>query len=138
MSHLHDALAASSLRRVIIESPCSGDMTGHAGYLARCLRDSIQRAEAPIASHGLFAFSMVLDDDKVADRNAGMYAGWAWIEVTEAVVVYDDLGITEGMKRAILLAEHIGKPVEYRSLNSRANIVTGHIPGTDQSARSPY
>jgi hypothetical protein len=121
MSALNDASHANLLTPVVIESPCKPSDTGfswddHQDYLKLALRDSISRGEAPIASHGLFAFSNVFDDAAPDQRTACMEAGWCWIKHASAVIVYVDCGITEGMERAITVAGLNGVQVYYRSL----------------------
>ncbi len=113
-------LQSSNARRVIIESPCapSGTFTWdeHEAYLRRCLQHSIALGEAPIASHGLFAFSRAFEDADPAQRNACMIAGHAWLVAAEAVAVYLDYGISKGMQQGIELAEAMAVPVDYRRL----------------------
>lgn len=82
------------------------------------MRDALLRGEAPIASHLLHTQEGILDDDVPAERARGIAAGHAWIEVADAVVVYKDLGISEGMKRGIEHAALYNIPVEYRDLPS--------------------
>lgn len=135
------------MRRVIIESPFAGGVpldkfrqhTAHlaAGthgcwvdhaateydlrlsrnraYLRDAMRDCLLRGEAPYASHGLY--TQVLDDRIPTERELGITAGLAWQPVADAVVVYTDLGISEGMQRAIDAAM---VPVEYRTLTGWA------------------
>lgn len=106
--------------RVVIESPCKAQPEStwddHQQYLRRCLQDSIGKNEAPIASHGLFAFPGIFDDADPLDRALCMDAGWAWIPHAEKLCVYTDYGITEGMRRAINIAHLHGIPVSYRQL----------------------
>lgn len=103
---------------VIIESPCSGDFETHRLYLKRALLDSLARGEAPIASHGLFAFSGVLDDANPEQRQLGMEAGWNWMLFSDVVAVYQDYGISPGMQEAIGIAGDTGIEVEYRTIGT--------------------
>lgn len=80
-------------------------------YARRALLDSLERGEAPYASHLLY--TQVLDDSTPEQRQHGLEAGWAWQSVVDAVVVYTDLGISAGMQAAIDSAKC---PVEYRSI----------------------
>jgi hypothetical protein len=94
---------------VIIESPCAASPThswdAHMDYLAEALRHSaLQMHEAPIASHGLFAFSHAFDDASEHERHVGMLSGWAWMRAAQKLIVYADLGISPGMQQAIALA----------------------------------
>ncbi|MGL4757267.1 MAG: hypothetical protein ACRCXB_33360 [Aeromonadaceae bacterium] len=80
-------------------------------YARRALLDSLERGEAPYASHLLY--TQVLDDSTPEQRWHGLEAGWAWQSVVDAVVVYTDWGISVGMQAAIDSAKC---PVEYRSI----------------------
>ncbi|MEI9428674.1 DUF7768 domain-containing protein [Mesorhizobium sp. Cs1299R1N3] len=108
----------NSARLVIIESPFAGHRERNIAYARRCVRDSLQRGEAPIASHLLYTQEGILDDDNPVERALGIDAGLAWRKVAEASVVYTDLGISSGMKYGIAAAEAAGRPVEYRSLEA--------------------
>lgn len=105
------------MRRVIMESPYRGDVDRNVAYARQCVSDCLRRGEAPIASHLLFTQPGILDDDIVDERTLGIAAGLAWISVADAMVVYTDLGISNGMADAIMRAELIGIPIERRSLN---------------------
>lgn len=104
------------MRRVIIESPFAGDVDANIAYARRCVRDSVLRGEAPIASHLLLTQPGVLDDDVPEERQLGIDAGLAWRFVADASIVYTDRGISRGMEYGIAAAKEAGVPVEYRSL----------------------
>ena len=104
------------MKRVVIESPLSGDYEGNLEYARACLRDSLLRGEAPIASHALYAQTGILDDTKPDEREMGIQAGFEWGRSAEICVVYTDRGISEGMERGVEWAETCGIPVEYRTL----------------------
>ena len=104
-------------RLVIIESPCAGDTALHAAYAAACLRDSIERGEAPFASHVLYAFSGALDDLDPDERRLGISAGFAWGEVADLRAFYVDLGMSDGM---LLAGDVRGLPQERRRLKPEA------------------
>lgn len=103
-------------RLVIVESPFAGDVAANIEYGRRCLRDSLARGEAPIASHLLYTQDGVLDDDDPAERRAGIEAGLAWHRVADAAVVYTDRGISAGMWWGIITACSAGVPIEYREI----------------------
>lgn len=105
------------MRLVIVESPYAGDVEENVEYARRCVRDSLSRGEAPIASHLLYTQPGILDDDIPHERNWGIEAGLAWRAVAHASVVYTDRGISTGMKLGIEAAERAGLPVEYRSID---------------------
>lgn len=106
------------MRLVVLESPFAGDISANIAYAKRCLHDCLIRGEAPIASHLLFTQPGVLDDDKLDERKLGTAAGHAWTTVADAVVVYQDRGISKGMQQGIDVAQRLGKPIEYRSLET--------------------
>lgn len=103
-------------RLVIVESPFAGDVETNTAYARAALHDCLSRGEAPLASHLLYTQPGVLNDDVPEERVWGIEAGLAWSNVAEATVVYDDLGISRGMKYGIERAEREGRPVEYRQL----------------------
>lgn len=104
------------MKLVILESPFAGDIEKNIAYARACLRDSLNRGEAPIASHLLYTQPGVLDDSDVGERMLGINAGLAWRRVADGSVVYVDLGISDGMRYGIEAARAAGKPVEMRTL----------------------
>lgn len=105
------------MKLVIIESPYAGDVENNVKYARACVRDSLGRGEAPIASHLLYTQEGILDDDIDEERQWGIDAGLAWRKVAEGSVVYTNLGISSGMKYGIKAAEDVGKAIEYRALS---------------------
>ena len=103
-------------RLVIIESPYAGMIERNVAYARAAMRDCLLRGESPMASHLLYTQDGVLKDEIPAEREIGMRAGWEWFRVSEAVVVYTDLGISSGMKGGMTRAAKAGLPVEERSL----------------------
>lgn len=103
-------------RLVLIESPYAGDIEKNVEYARKCVRDSLSRGEAPIASHLLYTQPGVLRDEVPAERQWGINAGLAWRMVAHATVVYTDMGISKGMEYGIKAAQEAGLPVEYRTL----------------------
>lgn len=97
---------------VIIESPYGGDHERNIAYARVCLLDSLERGEAPIASHLLH--TQVLDDDVPAERKTGIEAGLAWYRVADKCVVYAREGITKGMREGMARAVAYGVPIEMR------------------------
>jgi len=105
---------------VVIESPYGAPnqagIDRNVAYARACVRDSLQRGEAPIASHLLHTQEGILRDEVPEERTLGINAGHAWIPKAEGVAVYEDLGISGGMRIGIAVAEAAGTPVEYRKL----------------------
>ena len=108
------------MRLVILESPYAGEIEINIEYARRCLRDSLLRGEAPIASHLLYTQDGVLDDGQANERDHGISAGLSWLEKADATVVYTDRGISDGMERGIEAAKRLGVPVEFRSITANA------------------
>lgn len=114
--HLPVAKQPARKPLVIIESPFSGDVKLHTRYAKACLIDSLERGEAPIASHLLH--TQVLRDDEPAARAMGIEAGLAWYRVAEKCVVYTDLGMSQGMAEGVARALLRGVPIEYRNIEA--------------------
>jgi hypothetical protein len=115
------------MRRVILESPYAGDTENNIRYARLCVRDSLLRGEAPIASHLLYTQPGILDDSIPNERRHGIDAGLAWRSVAEATVVYTDLGISDGMKYGIAAAMDGGLRVEYRTIERERNKARGYV-----------
>lgn len=111
-----DGLPTIAPPLVIIESPFAGDIKGNIEYAQRAMRDSLQRGEAPFASHLLYTQPGILDDDIPRERKQGIKAGFAWRQVADLTAIYQDRGITEGMQQGIQDAVDRGCPVEYRTI----------------------
>jgi hypothetical protein len=109
------------MRRVIVESPYAGDVEANVEYARAALYDCLMRGEAPFASHLLYTQPGVLDDSIPDERLDGIYAGLAWADVADAVVVYTDRGISDGMQYGITRHKESGRTVEYRSLADTGN-----------------
>lgn len=104
------------MKRVLLESPYSGEVDRNIQYAKQCMLDSIKRGESPMVSHLLY--TQVLNDDIIEQRIIGIQAGHSWMDCVETVVVYADFGISGGMARAIGLASSKGIPVEERRIIS--------------------
>ena len=104
------------MKLVILESPYAGDVELNIAYARACVRDSLLRGEAPIASHLLYTQEGILDDTVPEERKHGIDAGLSWKSVAEGSVVYTDLGITKGMEYGIKQAKEQGIPVVIRNL----------------------
>lgn len=101
-------------RLVIVEHPYAGDVEANLRYARAAMRDCFMRGEVPYASALLFTQPGVLDDNDPAERAMGIAGGLAWGRHAEATVVYEDRGISEGMRLGIADAHRNGRPVEYR------------------------
>lgn len=88
-------------------------------YALRCVRDSLLRGEAPYASHVLFDQHGLLNDAVASERDAGMFAGFAWGSQADVRAVYVDHGVSTGMRRGIKQRPP-GQIVEFRRLSPRS------------------
>jgi hypothetical protein len=108
------------MRRVVMASPFSAKngrgISENIAYARLCLRDCLERGEAPLASHLLY--TQVLDDAVEEQRRWGMEASNCWILKAEALVVYDDYGVSPGMKSDIIMAQAADIPIEFRQLEN--------------------
>jgi len=102
------------MRRVILESPYAGDIDANVAYARRCVRDSLLRGEAPIASHLLYTQPGILKDEVAEERQWGIDAGLSWRAVAEASVFYLDRGLSKGMLYGMEAARAAGIPIEER------------------------
>lgn len=85
-------------------------------YGDRCVKDSIGRGEAPIASH-LFYYD-VLNVRNPIERDIGLLSQLTWIGKCDIVVVYVDFGITKAMEVAINTAQLRSRKIEFRTIGS--------------------
>lgn len=112
------------MRLVIVESPYAAptpeEIEMHVRYARACVRDCLDRGEAPFASHLLLTQPGILRDEVPAERTRGIEAGLAWAARADATVVYLDLGLSRGMKYGIEHAVANERHVEVRVLSTRA------------------
>ena len=114
------------MKLIIIESPYAGTSAWpllawvqrllNVRYARACVRDSLERGEAPIASHLLYTQTGILRDENPKERQWGIDAGLAWHASADYTAVYEDRGITRGMKYGITFAKDNGQHIEYRRL----------------------
>lgn len=102
--------------RVILESPYAGNVARNVAYARRCVKDSLLRGEAPIASHLLYTQRGILDDGILIERQMGIDAGLAWGSVAEASVFYVDFGWSKGMLYGLDSAKKSGRTIYVRRL----------------------
>lgn len=102
--------------KVIIESPYAGDIETNERYARACMKDCLQRGEAPFASHLLYTQEGVLDDTIPEERSLGIDAGLVWGACADKTVVYTNLGTSKGMEYGIANAKRAGREIEYRRL----------------------
>ena len=102
------------MKTVLLESPYAGDVEANIEYARRCMRDSLDRGEAPMLGHLLY--TQVLDDNAPEERNRGIEAHMSWLGRCALVAVYIDYGVSPGMTKAIKAALGCAVPIELRTL----------------------
>jgi hypothetical protein len=107
---------------VVLETPYAPDpergltLEHHEAYLRACLRDSINRGEAPFASHRMYTYC--LDDSSPVDRAIGISLGFYWGRLAQKAVFYVDLGLSPGMLYAQEHWRALSMPFEHRELKT--------------------
>lgn len=110
---------------IYLASPYSGDVERNVAYAHACLADSLRRGEVPVMPHLLYP--QVLDDADPKQRELGIAAAMDLLRACRWLVVYQDLGISSGMRAEIDLWEArkvnqpLMPPVQYRSLGGAWN-----------------
>lgn len=127
------------LRPVILESPFSGrgalwtarinDSLENLDYARTCLRDSILRGEAPLASHLLYTQDGVLDDTIASERALGIRAGNTWRPYAYFTIFYTDRGWSPGMHEALSLILNARLSYKFRSLHRTPMLPDGSWSG---------
>lgn len=106
------------MKRVLIESPYGSPdpdvVARNVRYALACLKDALDRGEAPFASHLLYP--QVYDDNDPELRRRGITAGLEIGKLMDLTAVYVDLGFSAGMNLGIAAAKEAGRPIEYRTL----------------------
>lgn len=106
----------------VIESPFSAPtidgLVRNVQYAMLAVRDSLDRGEAPYASH-LF-YTQMLDDNDETERLRGMDAGLAICHYADQTAVYLDRGISRGMEYGIETAQAARRDVVMRRMFSAA------------------
>ncbi len=121
------------MKRVVVESPLAGDLKRNIRYAQLCLLDCLQRGEVPFASHLLYP--QVLDDRDPNGRSAGMKAGFAWAELADVCAVYEDLGVSDGMRLGAARADSAGVEVVHRKLPPHLMARVGEDPALWETLR---
>jgi len=114
------------MKRVVIESPYAGYVDRNVAYARQAMRDSLERGEAPIASHLIYTQPGILRDHVLSERELGISAGFAWWSVADLIVFYTDLGWSPGMTKALARCMD-----EHRAFEVR-NIISGRVWNSDE------
>lgn len=103
---------------VFIASPFAGDHATNVEYARAATLDSLRRGEAPYTPHLLYPqlFPIEGDDNSPEDRRLGMRAGKAVLARCDVLAVYEDLGVSTGMRSEITFASENGIRIERRRI----------------------
>lgn len=95
---------------VFLIAPYRSDPTKE--YQRECIRDSIDRKEAPIMP-ATYVFGSLGrgHGSRVALRHM-----WSWLHFANKVVVYQDMGLSDKMKEVIDECLYQGMKLEYRKI----------------------
>ena len=108
------------MKRVVIESPFNGkdkeEVKLHIEYVRACIFDSLNRGEAPFASHIFFTQPGILNDDNPEDRRKGIEVSLEITRDFDLTAVYCDFGTSSGMRYGIERARKLNRPIEERLL----------------------
>ncbi len=91
------------MKTVCIESPLAGDFARNIAYARAALRFCLEQGVSPYASHLLLP--QVYNDLSPEQREAGILAGLAMGDLCDERWYFEDLGTSDGMKRARLHAQ---------------------------------
>lgn len=121
---------------VLIESPFAGYVERNIAYARACVRDSLLKGEYPWCSHLFYTQEGILNDNIPEERQMGIDVGLEWGAKSDKTIVYDDLGISRGMKYGIQNAEKAGRPIEYRKLPENIlNSIMEKYPDTTETSK---
>ena len=95
--------------RVYICSRYAGDVEHNVRVALALCRMAVEVGLAPFAPHLLF--TQFLDDTDPAQREIGISLGMRFMEVCDVVWGYLGEGVSDGMRREIEHARHLGKPI---------------------------
>ena len=100
-------------------------------FTRACLRDCLLLGEMPFASHLLYTQPGILDDENEMERFLGINAGFELVKKANRTVIYENYGISTGMKYGIQNAEKSGRLIEFRKLpdnweEEQNRILRGH------------
>ena len=125
------------MKLVMLESPYRSlsltEQAENIRYARAAMHDSLQRGEAPFASHLLYTQEGILDDNKEEERSWGIRAGYEWGMVVDTVIFYTDRGWSPGMLAAFDHYNESGPNIELRSLGGEAVPPPAIIPSKEST-----
>jgi hypothetical protein len=102
------------MKKAFIISPYAGHVRRNRQYLLMAMQHSVSNNEIPFASHELYP--RLFPDNDPHERQKGIEFGQAWLDNCDMAVVYNDHGVSSGMRSDIEMAHEKGLPVEYRKI----------------------
>ncbi len=104
------------MKKVILESPYAGDIKRNIKYARLCIKDSLNRGEAHIASYLLYTQKGILNNSIESERMQGINAGLEWKKVADLQVFYTDYGISKGIQYGMDYAKEHNIHFEIRNI----------------------
>ncbi len=101
-------------RIVFVCSPYRGDIERNVAYARRAARSCLLRGDIPIVPHLMYPGA--LDDSVEQERDIALLACVGLLERCEVLLVFQDLGVSSGMRSEIGAARTFQIPVEFRCL----------------------
>lgn len=94
--------------RVFICSKYAGDIKHNVDVALALCRIAVESGLAPFAPHLLY--TQFLDESNPAQRDLGISLGLRFMETCGVVWAYVGEGVSDGMRREMKHARHLGKP----------------------------
>lgn len=108
VSQIGESTAPRPMKMAYVASPYSGDIEMNIAYLKKCLRELISMSIIPVASH--IYLPQVLNDNIPEEREIGTSMGIRMIDYCDALISFEDRGVSKGMVDELTHATNIGKP----------------------------
>ena len=104
----------NKIQKIYICSPLRGNIEDNINKAKEYCKFVVAKMKAmPVCPH--IYFTQFLDDNNELEREIGMDFGLRLLSECDRVIVFDNNGISEGMKKEIELANSINIPVGYWS-----------------------
>lgn len=97
------------MKRIFICSRFAGDVENNIETARKLCRKAVDQGCAPFAPHLLYP--QFVDDIKPDERETGIACGLQFMAVCDEVWAYVGDGMSDGMRREMIHAQRIGKPV---------------------------
>lgn len=100
----------SNAKFAFVCSPFSGDVAGNLAYAKDCAKLTLTMGYVPLAPH--MYYPQFLDDDNSYERELGLQLGRKAMLDCCCCLVFEDNGISEGMKGDIAFAQENNIPIK--------------------------